>query len=160
MKVIGYIATVLASVWQRMAGETKHIANTYNAPNAGVVSSGIKSYRADAAITRYHLVKAGSDSQHVAVSAGATDVIRGVALDQAEAAEDPIAVFVLGAAAGTVLVVAAAAISEGALVQSNGDGTVKTAVSTGYPIGRALQAAQAAGDVIEIAPMLSEHAVA
>lgn len=160
MKMMGYIAAVLTGVWQKVAGETKYIANTYNAPNAGVASSGIKTYLADAAITRYNLVKAGSDVEHVAVSAGATDIIRGIALDQAEAAEDPIAVFVLGAASGTVLVVAAAAITLGDLVQSNGDGKVKTCVSTGYPIGRALQAAQAAGDVIEIAPMLADIALA
>lgn len=163
MKVIGYIAAVLTGVWQRTFGETKYIANTYNAPNAGTVGSGIRTFKADEAITRNYVVKIGAGTpttEYVQKGDSATEIPLGIALDEAEAQHDPISVFILGAASGTVKVVAAAAINQGALVQSNGDGTVKTCVSTGYPIGRALQAAQAAGDIIEITPILAEHALA
>ena len=135
-------------------GEERDMANAFNPQNWGV-NDGIKTYKADAAITRYYLVKGGSDVNHVAVSAAANDVIFGVALDQAEVAEDPIAVFILGAARGTVPVVAVGALAIGAELGNNGNGTVKAAAGEAYSLGTALTASLAALDVIEMAPRTS-----
>lgn len=132
----------------------KLMANAANAPNAGRNLTGMKTMLADAAITRYHLVKFGSDEDHVAVSAADTDVILGIAQDSADAAEDPITVAVLGACTGTQLVIATGVIAVNAFVCSNGDGTVKAIASGKYAIGKALQASGATGDQIEIAPIL------
>lgn len=51
---------------------------------------------------------------------------------------------------GTCLMVAAAAISAGALVEVNTDVTKVSTKSAGVAIGRALSAAGASGDVIEV----------
>ena len=149
----------LKAAWNRLRslfgrGEETTLANVYNPMNWGV-NDGIRTFKADAAITRYNLVKGGSDVNHVAVSAAAGDVIIGVALDQAEAAEDPIAVFILGAARGTVPVVAVGALSIGAELGNNGNGTVKAAAGAAYSVGTALTAAVGAGDIIEMIPRIS-----
>ena len=143
--------------WQasRKRTEVRNMVNAANAPGAGVHGDGLKSYRADAAITRFHLVKTGTDQDHVAVSAAATDKILGVAQDQATAAEDLISIAVLGAVKGTVKVIATGVIAVDAFVQSNGDGTVKTATTGGYVVGKALIASGATGDTIEIAPCMA-----
>ncbi len=157
--VLAVLAIVLSCAWllkrkrDRWMRNTCLMANTNIAPSAGRAVDGNKTYLAAAAISRYNLVKIGADATHVAVSAGATDKILGIALDQAESAEDPISVAVLGACKGTQLVIAGAAITLGDWVQSNGDGTVKTLVATGYAVGRALNAASGAGDLVEIAPV-------
>lgn len=131
-----------------------NMANAANQPNAGRNLTGIKTMLADAAITRYYLVKSGSDAAHVAVSAADTDVIWGIAQDSADAAEDPIAVAILGACTGTQFVIATGVIAVNTFVCSNGDGTVKAIASAKYAIGKTLQASGATGDQIEIAPML------
>lgn len=154
------LASVCAWLACRKRTEIRNMVNAANPPNAGRNINGLKTMLADGAISRYNLVKFGSDEDHVAVSAGATDKILGIALDQADNAEDPITIAILGACYGTQLVVATGVILVDALVQSNGDGTVKTAVSTGLVIGKALQASGATGDVIEIAPFYSGVALA
>lgn len=148
MLLLATIAVCVGLVYRKRT-ETRLMANANNQPGAGVHGAGLKTYLADAAITRFHVVKIGSDGDHVAVSAGATDISYGVAQDAATAAEDHITIAMIPGG-GATKVIAAAAISNGALVQSNGDGKVKTAVSTGYVIGRALQAALGDGDEIEI----------
>jgi hypothetical protein len=115
---------------------------------------------ADAAITRGHVVKFGTDEDHVAVTSAATSVPIGVALDTADAAEDPISVAILGSYTGTLKVIAGAAITSDDFVQGTTAGVTITAASTGYYIGVALQAAQAAGDIIEIAPVVDPVAKA
>lgn len=137
-----------------------NMVNAANAPNAGRHVTGRKTYLADAAITRYHVVKIGSDENHVATSASATDISLGIAEDAADAAEDPVSVALIPGCVGTTIAIATGVIANGALVQSNGDGTVKTAVSTGYAIGRALQASGATGDQIEIAIFFTGVALA
>ncbi len=167
-------ACVGMAIWKRAQGRVNW-CNAANTPNQGTHGDGrmtflcgesddwatfAAAYTANASSPKYALVKAGADAQHVRISAGATDQVIGVCTDFADADEDPINVCLFGATKGTVLVVAAAAITQWAYVQSNGDGAVKTAVSTGYVIGRAVQAAGAAGDVIEIIPMVNELAKA
>lgn len=140
---------------RKRSDKSLNMVNAANSPNAGVHGDGLVTYLADAAITRYHLVKSGSDEDHCAVSAGATDKILGIAQDQADALGDNISIAVLGAVKGTQRVIATGVIAVDTFVQSNGDGTVKAAVSTGYVIGKTLQASGATGDVIEITPCLA-----
>ena len=179
--LIGLLAlfTLIAAcvVWRnrkRAKSGVVNMANAANPPNQGTHADGRMTFRALAAgwttfaaaytanpsSPKYALVKAGADEQHVLVSASATDRVIGVCTDFVENDEDPVTVCLLGAVRGTVLMVAAAAITQWDYVQSNGDGAVKTAVSTGYVIGRAVQGAGAAGDVIEVIPMNTELAKA
>ncbi len=60
---------------------------------------------------------------------------------------------------GTVKAIAAAAISKDAIVYSAASGKVSVSASTAYPLGIALEAATADGDVIEIMPLVGETAV-
>lgn len=106
-----------------------------------------KSYMASAAITANRVVKLHTTAGQIAISAGATDVCVGVTLHAAAANS---AVDVFDNHGGIVEVEAGAAVALAAIVQSNGDGTVKTAVGTGYPLGQAIEAATAAGDLIKI----------
>ena len=148
----------LAAVWAWRRRGTRLMANTYNAPNAGRNSCGVKTMKADAAITRGWVVKFGTDEDHVVATSAATSIGIGVALDDADAAEDPIEVAILGAYVGTLRVVAGAAISIDAAVQGTTAGKAITWAQNGYCIGVALQAAQAAGDIIEIAPVIDPQA--
>ena len=60
---------------------------------------------------------------------------------------------------GTVKVVAAAAIAKDAICYSAASGKVSVSASTAYPLGIALEAATADGDVIEMMPLVGETAV-
>jgi hypothetical protein len=131
---------------------------TYNAPNAGVSPTGIKSFKADAALARYSVVMRGVGTptdEYVTVHT-TTTIPLGITLDAISTAEaaagDLVAVAVLGACNGTLLAVAGAAIRIDYYVCGDGAGGIKEAASTEYFIGRALQAATAAGDIIEITP--------
>ncbi len=62
--------------------------------------------------------------------------------------------------AGPVKVIAAAAIAKDAIVYSAASGKVSVSASTAYPLGIAMEAAGADGDVIEIMPLVGETAVA
>jgi len=160
----GLVLLAIASVcvWRqrRKRTELRNMVNAANPPNAGRHVSGRKTLIADAAITRYHVVKIGTDEAHVAVSASATDIPIGIAEDAALAAGDPVSVALIPGCVGTTICIATGVIAAGALVQSNGDGTVKTAVSTGYAIGRAIQASGATGDQIEVAIFFTGVALA
>ncbi len=154
------LASVCAWLKLRKRTEIRNMANSANAPNCGRHTTGRITMKADAAITRWNVVKIGSDAYHVAVSAGATDISFGIAEDQALAAEDLISVAMIPGCVGTTICIATGVIVQGALVQSNGDGTVKTAVSTGYVLGRALTGSGATGDQIEVAICFSGVALA
>lgn len=160
--IVALLAITSVCVWRAYRKRTKAVnaANAANPPNQGRHVTGRTTMLADAAIHRWAVVKIGSDAYHVAESASATDTPFGIAEDEAEAAEDPVTVALIPGCVGTTFMVASAVIAQGALVQSNGDYRVKTAVSTGYAIGRALQAAGAAGDVIEVAILYTGVALA
>src|SRR5688572_8369107 len=110
---------------------------------------------ADAAITeRFLLAKIGSASDRVAVC-GAADIPIGVITDEAAAAGEHVNVALLGSSRGTVRMVASAAIAQGALLEPAASGRVQTlagGAGTHHVVGRALDAATAAGDVIEVDP--------
>lgn len=118
--------------------------------------AGKKTYAADAALAlRFVAVKIGSDANHVAV-AGTADIPIGICTDNAEAAEDLVNVALLGSASETLKVTASAAIAAGDFVVPAASGKVRTlpgTTGTYYIIGRALQAAGADLDVIEIDPL-------
>jgi hypothetical protein len=121
----------------------------------GTADHGHKSYLTDAALaTRYALVIAGSDVNHVAVGAANTEIPLGICTDESAAAEELVNVNVFGAVSGTQRGAAGGNIAVGDLLQSNGDGTIiklKTTSGIWYIIGRALQAA-VAGDTFEFTP--------
>lgn len=105
---------------------------------------------------RYALVKKGADDEHAAIVAAASDEPIGAATDEAAAAEDPVNVELFGINARTLPLVAKAAIGLGADVYSDGTGkvTVKpTAAGTYWRVGKAMTAAGADGDPIEIMPI-------
>jgi hypothetical protein len=111
---------------------------------------------ADAAIAERHLLgKIGSASDRVAVC-GAADIPIGVITDEAAAAGELVSVSLLGSTRGTVRMVASAAIVQGALLEPAANGRVQTlgaGAGTHHVVGRALDAAGAAGDVIEVDPL-------
>jgi hypothetical protein len=111
---------------------------------------------ADAAITeRFLLGKVGSASDRVAV-AGASDTPIGVITDEAAAAGDLVNVALLGARPSTLRMVASGAIAQGALVEPAASGRIQTlgvGAGTHHVVGRALDAATNAGDVIEVDPL-------
>lgn len=137
------------SIRLRRGARTVRLANIAE----GVHATGNITKGADAAITeRYLLGKIGSAADRVAVC-GAADTPIGVITDEAAAAGDLVNVALLGSVTGTVRMVASAAIVQGALVEPAASGRVQTlggGAGTHHVVGRALDAAAAAGDVIEV----------
>ena len=135
---------------QNGSADTVLLANIAEGTHAGNITKAV-----DAAITeRFLLAKIGSASNRVAV-AGAADVPIGVITDEAAAAGDLVNVALLGARPSTVRMVASGAITQGALLEPAANGRVQTlggGVGTHHVVGRALDAAGAAGDVIEVDP--------
>jgi hypothetical protein len=109
-------------------------------------------YIADAAhAERYSLVKRGVGGASSTAICGAADVPIGVSNDE-PGAGDPHRV-ALFSAAGTRLMVASAAITQDALLEPAANGRVATAgtgTGTHYIVGRALTAASAAGQFVEV----------
>lgn len=125
----------------------------------GIHQAGKITKLADGAITsRYLLVKAGTDANHIAL-AGAADIPYGVAQDEAGAAEDPVNVQCLACAGMTMKVQTdgSGALVFGDLLVPAANGQVKKlAVGAGnyYIVGSVLQApATVAGDLFEMLPI-------
>ena len=106
----------------------------------------------DAAITTRNLLyKDGSDDDHIAVC-GASDIPLGTVDDEADAAEELVALKLLGTG-GTRKMVASEAITVGEHVYTAASGKVSdlsASAGTYYRVGVALTAASADGDVIEV----------
>lgn len=134
----------------RAAPRVLRLANLGTSQHVGAITK-----KADAAhALRYLLVKQGTDAGHVAI-AGAADIAYGVATDEPAAAEDLVAVAILGVQDKTLPMVASAAIDADAFVVGAANGKIRTlpvAAGTYYIIGRALEAAGSDGDLIEVAP--------
>lgn len=146
----------LACVWLVSRKRAPHFANIAEGTHKGNITK-----LADGAIaTRFLLVEIGSDANHVAVCNGTTDKPLGVCTDEAAAAEDPVNVALLGSAGSTLKMVAAGNITAGDYVATTAAGKIQTAVSTQYVVGRALEAATADGQVIEVDPILAFAALA
>lgn len=130
--------------------DTVLLANIAEGTHDGNITKAV-----DAAITeRFLLGKIGSAADRVAV-AGAADTPIGVITDEAAAVGDLVNVALLGARPSTVRMVASGAIAQGALVEPAANGRVQTlggGAGTHHVVGRALDAAANAGDVIEVDP--------
>lgn len=101
---------------------------------------------------RYRLAKVGAAAGAVDVC-GAADTPIGVITDEVGTIGDNVNVKLLGTGHGTVRMVASGAISEGALVEPAANGRVQTlgaGAGVHHIVGRALQAAANAADVIEV----------
>jgi hypothetical protein len=144
------IAAVLSSGHRLLRGSQYEFCNIAE----GTFPTGCMTKLADVALTRRHLlVKIGTDANHVAINT-ASDIPLGVADDEAELAEDPVNVQLLGQKEGTILMVAGAAITAGAFVVGTAGGKIITLPGTTgsyYIIGRAMEAAGADLDVINVA---------
>ena len=111
---------------------------------------------------RYLLGKAGSDASHIAL-AGAADIPLGVVTDQTPASDAsgdlsyPLPINFFGLNEDTERVIANAAINVGDLIVPAANGRVQTLPIhgnyTAYVIGKALTAASAQDDQIEIIPI-------
>ena len=109
------------------------------------------SYTADADhAERYSLVKRGTAATSTAIC-GAADIPIGVSFDQPLAGE--LHRVTLWSGPGTRLMVASAAIAQDALLEPAANGRVATAgtgAGTHWIVGRALTAATAAGQLVEV----------
>lgn len=134
----------------RLKGVTR-LANIAEGTHEGNITKA-----SDVVITeRFLLAKIGSAADRVAVCA-AVDTPIGVLTDEAAAVGDLINVALLGSIGTTVRMVASAAIAQGALLEPAAAGRVATlgvSVGTHHVVGRALDAAVNAGDVIEVDPL-------
>ena len=99
----------------------------------------------DLSSSRYLIVQLDA-SGNIEIGEGGTDLLVGVLQNKPESGEAALYRF-----AGTTKVVASAAIAIGANVTSASDGeAVTTTTDKDVVVGRALEAAGAAGDIIEI----------
>lgn len=134
----------------RDGGRTVRLANIAEGTHEGSITKA-----ADAAITERHLLgKIGSASDRIAIC-GAADTPVGVITDEAAEAGDLVSVALLGSSRQTVKMIASAAIAQGAFVEPAANGRVQTlgaGVGAHHVVGRALDAASAAGDAIEVDP--------
>lgn len=117
------------------------------------IDSGFKGFVASAAISQYARVKI--DAAGTVSTAGLTDRDIGVAQNAAFAAGDGVQVK-LRTAPGTHKMIAAGAVTLGAVVNTAASGKVDdAATSTGFALGHALEAATANNDIIEV--LYSQH---
>ncbi|SRR5581483_141481 len=159
--VIAILAALLLAAFAAKPGRAgEFFANAITAIN--ITPKGRCTRLADASFTlRYLLAKAGSDASHIAIC-GATDVPIGVVPDMTPTADQansdlsyPLPVNLLGLNEDTERMVASAAISVGDTVVASASGKIKTLpVTTGtyYVVGRALSAASADADLVEVVP--------
>ena len=108
----------------------------------------------------YLLAKIGTAATNIGLC-GVSDIPLGIVPDKPAAGEG-CSVNLLGARCDTQLVVASAAISAGDFVVAAASGKVRTLPTAGgtyYIIGRALNAASADGDLVEIDPCLPTQRV-
>lgn len=121
----------------------------HNAAEA-VHPNGNATYAALADILKGQPLKLGTGG--VTPTTAATDAAIGIALDDADAG-DIVPVAILGCFTGTVLLRAAGEIDPGAQIAADG---AETSGATDAVIGRALDAAAAAGDLINIAHQVAQ----
>lgn len=105
-----------------------------------------KTFNTDTQIDKYTLVQL-VDRQKVGVASDAAKLILGVSGD---APSDPVTKRVDVTVVGIVPVIAGGAVAIGAAVTCNASGKAIAATEGNETIGIAMQAATAAGDVIEI----------
>lgn len=146
---------LLLRLRRRWLAERKHPRRVRLANIAEGTHDGNITKASDAVITeRYLLAKIGSASDRINVCAAA-DTPVGVITDEAAAIGDLVNVSLLGSSRTTVRMVASAAVAQGSLLEPAASGRIATLGSgagTHHVVGRALDTAIAAGDVIEVDP--------
>lgn len=145
----------MKGIWKLWQGRSRRTPLVVLANIAEGTHDGNITKAADAVITeRFLLAKIGSASDRVAVC-GAADTPIGVITDEAAAVGDLVNVALLGSSKSTLKMVASAPIAQGALVEPSVTGRIQTlagSAGTHHVVGRALDAAAAAGEVIEVDP--------
>jgi len=116
----------------------------------GVHPDGVITEKSGAALPLQNALVKYDDAGN-AVAAGAADIPVGAVNDTAEAAGEYVGVSLLGSRAGTVVLVASAAIAKGAKLAPAAGGKVKTAAAAEIQVGVAVTSASADGDEIEVA---------
>jgi len=152
--LLGLLATVLMCAWlYRIYGHrgTKFFANI-----AEGVHEGSKTVLTDAAITRrFLLYTKGTNDNHVAVNTSASGMPIGTIADEATAAEEEVALKILGKGTttrmvnsgdGTIAVADEVYAASGGKVQKRPSGA-----GTYWRVGAALTAATTENDIIEVA---------
>jgi len=145
------LAMVLACAWlswKRARGKGMAMANIAEGTHEGSISK-----KADAVVTtRYLLGKEGTDDDHVAVC-GVADEPKGVLTDEVKAAEDHVAVELLGISKRTLLMVASEALDAGERLYTAAGGKVQNepgVAGTYWMVGIALTDAGADSDTVEV----------
>jgi len=113
-------------------------------------NTGIRTFIANATIPYGSRVMLSSGKVVLADATSAAHL--GVAQNDV-VANQPVAV-ALTSAPGTQEMIAAVAITAGALVYPAANGKINVTAGSNAPVGRAIQAAGADGDIIEVAPVL------
>lgn len=152
-------ALLLLAVLPFIGRTLRGAQNFANALIAERWPNGRKTYLPDAAFSasRYLLAKAGSDTDHIDICT-ADDIPIGVVTDETPVSGDltvPLNVDLFGAATGTQIGVAAAAIAANALLVSADAGQIRTlpgVTGTYSIIGKALKAGAAQGDQVPFVP--------
>lgn len=136
----------------------KMVGGISAANHASGVYEGTKTLRSSAQSTQeYLLVKIGADADHYAI-AGSGSIPIGTQLGAPSAAEEFVAIALLGSASSTRLMVASGQIAAGAQVVLDDAGKVKANPGTtgAYTlVGVALSTASADGDLIEVDPCVA-----
>lgn len=138
----------LLSVARITAREECHnVASTVGTHESGIVTY----YAQTVAISlRYALVKKGTADNQIVIGDAVTRPL-GVVLDE-PGIDESAAVAILGAAPGTLKMVASSAVAAGAMLYTDSGGKVTPNWGgTRYLVGRALTPAAADGDLIEVA---------
>lgn len=84
---------------------------------------------------------------------------RGIGVTQVDGVSGDVVSVALWSKAGTMKVVASAAISKDAIIYSAASGKVGASASTSYKLGIALEAAASNNDIIEMLPLVGDTVV-
>ena len=118
--------------------------------NQGMQTPGlVKSFYVEGSIKRFRFVKLGTDANSVKAVAAVTDKVIGVA-DLAIVTQTGKTQTVPVIINGTAICRAGGAIVKGATVEITADGSVDDTSGTGQKVGKALDAASAAGDLVQV----------
>jgi hypothetical protein len=145
-RVLGTLLAAFGSSHRRMALRRPAFSNIAQGTHAGYVTV----TAASVFTSKYLLAKADSTAGEVDVC-GASDCPVGIATDDASVG-DPLALKILGVSPQSVLVTASGAFAAESYLYTAANGQVQTEPTTAgtyYLIGRALNAATAAGDHVE-----------
>lgn len=148
LHLLSSLLIAIVSVFRLGAREECHnVAST-----VGTHANGVLPLAAEVTITTRHLlVQKGSAADGFIVNV-ATTRPWGTCLDEPTSG-DKAAVALLGCAAGTMKMVADAAVAVGDKVYTRAAGKVGAHATGAFLVGRAITAAAADGDIIEVAPI-------